>query len=97
VISKQAETNEAKIPIYNSVRILFLSFTGFIELSLIFAVIYFNGFYDCFAFWTPRRGVTMGDLIEVFGALEPGDEVAVRGTDELREGTQVTPKQPPAK
>jgi RND family efflux transporter MFP subunit len=44
-----------------------------------------------------KRGETMGDLIEVFGPLEPGDEVAVRGTDELREGTQVTPKQPPPK
>jgi membrane fusion protein (multidrug efflux system) len=44
-----------------------------------------------------KRGQPMGDLIEVFGALEPGDEVAVRGTDELREGTQVTPKQAPAK
>jgi hypothetical protein len=44
-----------------------------------------------------KRGASMGDLIEVFGPLEPGDEVAVRGTDELRAGTQVTPKQPPAK
>ena len=44
-----------------------------------------------------KRGESMGDLIEVFGALEPGDEVAIRGTDELREGTQVTPKQPPPK
>ena len=39
-----------------------------------------------------KRGDPMGDLIEVFGALEAGDEVAVRGTDELREGTQITPK-----
>ena len=22
-----------------------------------------NGFYDCFAFWTPKRGVTMGDAV----------------------------------
>ena len=44
-----------------------------------------------------KRGATMGDLTEVFGPLEPGDEVAVRGTDELRAGTQVTTKQPPAK
>ena len=44
-----------------------------------------------------KRGQPMGDLIEVFGALEPGDDVAVRGTDELREGTQVIPKQPPPK
>ena len=44
-----------------------------------------------------KRGEPMGDVIEVFGALEPGDEVALRGTDELREGTHVTPKQPLAK
>jgi len=44
-----------------------------------------------------KRGVTMGDLIEVFGLLEPGDEVAVRGTDELREGIQVVPKPPAPK
>jgi len=44
-----------------------------------------------------KRGQPMGDLIEVFGALDAGDEVAVRGTDELREGTQVIPKQPPPK
>ncbi len=44
-----------------------------------------------------RRGEPMGDLIEVFGALDPGDVVAVRGTDELREGTQVTPKEPAPK
>ncbi len=41
-----------------------------------------------------KRGESMGDLIEVFGSLEPGDEVAVRGTDELRAGMQVIPKQP---
>jgi photosystem II stability/assembly factor-like uncharacterized protein len=22
-----------------------------------------NGFYDCFSFWTPRRGITMGDAV----------------------------------
>jgi membrane fusion protein, multidrug efflux system len=53
-----------------------------------------NGFTE----WVDvKRGQPMGDLIEVFGALEPGDDVAVRGTDELRERTQVIPKQPPAK
>lgn len=44
-----------------------------------------------------KRGQPMGDLIEVFGALDQGDEAAVRGTDELREGTQVIPNQPPTK
>jgi len=28
----------------------------------------------------------------VFGDLHAGDQVAVRGTDELRAGTRVTPK-----
>lgn len=38
-------------------------------------------------------GVTSGDSIEVFGDLHAGDEVAVRGTDELRPGSPVTPQQ----
>ncbi len=29
------------------------------------------------------------DLVEVFGELAPGDQIALRGTDELREGTRV--------
>jgi hypothetical protein len=33
-----------------------------------------------------NKGVTDGDLIEVMGALEPGDKVVKRGTDELHEG-----------
>jgi RND family efflux transporter MFP subunit len=41
-----------------------------------------------------RRGVAMnqpgGDLVEVFGDLAPGDQIAMRGTDELRAGTRVT-------
>jgi membrane fusion protein (multidrug efflux system) len=41
-----------------------------------------------------KRGVVMGDLVEVFGNLAEGDMVAVRGTDELRDGTKVTVKQP---
>ena len=40
-----------------------------------------------------KRGATMGDLIEVFGNLDVGDQVALRGTDELRAGTRVTVKQ----
>ena len=34
-------------------------------------------------------GLTAGPLIEVFGDLKPGDEVAGRGTDELRPGVEV--------
>lgn len=36
-----------------------------------------------------KRGAAMDDLIEVFGNLKPGDQVAVRATDELRAGTRV--------
>jgi len=35
------------------------------------------------------RGARVGDLIEVFGALQDGDMIVRRGTDELREGTKV--------
>jgi RND family efflux transporter MFP subunit len=37
-------------------------------------------------------GLTTGQLIEVFGGLQPGDQVAVRGTDEIASGSQVSGK-----
>ncbi|MDE2060588.1 MAG: efflux RND transporter periplasmic adaptor subunit, partial [candidate division NC10 bacterium] len=40
-----------------------------------------------------RRGTAMGDLIEVFGPLAQGDQVVLRGTDELRSGTRVVAQQ----
>src|SRR5215475_8825575 len=43
-----------------------------------------------------KRGVAMsqpgGDLVEVFGDLAPGDQIAARGADELRQGTRVAVK-----
>jgi RND family efflux transporter MFP subunit len=36
-----------------------------------------------------RTGLTSGPLVEVFGDLRAGDEVAARGTDEMRPGTEV--------
>lgn len=39
-----------------------------------------------------KRGAAMQQLVEVFGDLHAGDQVAVRGTDELRAGTKVQPK-----
>jgi len=41
---------------------------------------------------TVQTGEGDGKLIEVFGKLQAGDEVATRGTDELRPGTRVTAK-----
>jgi RND family efflux transporter MFP subunit len=40
-----------------------------------------------------RTGLTSGALVEVFGDLTAGDEVAGRGTDELRPGTEVRPRE----
>ena len=37
-----------------------------------------------------KTGATVGKLIEVFGDLKEGDEVALQGTDQLRPGTQIT-------
>jgi RND family efflux transporter MFP subunit len=44
-----------------------------------------------------KTGATSGGLIEVFGDLREGDMVALRGTDELRPDTQVTPRLASAK
>ena len=40
-----------------------------------------------------KTGATSVNLIEVFGNLKEGDQVALRGTDELRPGTPVTARQ----
>ncbi len=39
-----------------------------------------------------KTGLNAGPLIEVFGDLRSGDEIAARGTDELRAGTAVNTK-----
>jgi membrane fusion protein, multidrug efflux system len=36
-----------------------------------------------------KKGVSDGDLVEVMGALKPGDRVLPRATDEIREGTPI--------
>jgi RND family efflux transporter MFP subunit len=40
-----------------------------------------------------KRGVSIGDLVEVFGDIAENDVVATRGTDELRAGTKVNVKE----
>ncbi len=46
-----------------------------------------------------KRGASINhqgtDLVEVFGDLAPGDQIALRGTDELRAGTRVQTKAVP--
>jgi membrane fusion protein, multidrug efflux system len=39
-----------------------------------------------------KTGLTAGPLVEVFGDLRAGDNVAARGTDEIRDGAQVQMK-----
>lgn len=38
-----------------------------------------------------KTGATIGKLIEIFGDLHAGDEIAVHGTDQIESGTSVTP------
>jgi membrane fusion protein, multidrug efflux system len=40
-----------------------------------------------------KTGLASGPLVEVFGDLQAGDEVAARGTDEIKPGTEVKAKQ----
>jgi RND family efflux transporter MFP subunit len=44
-----------------------------------------------------KTGTTADKMTEVFGDLHEGDLVAVRGTDELRPGSPVSPQQPSGK
>jgi membrane fusion protein (multidrug efflux system) len=39
-----------------------------------------------------HRGSTMDDLVEVFGSLNAGDSVVVRGSEDLANGTRVVPR-----
>jgi multidrug efflux pump subunit AcrA (membrane-fusion protein) len=39
-----------------------------------------------------KAGAASGNLVEVFGDLREGDQVASRGTDELRPDTLVSPR-----
>ena len=43
-----------------------------------------------------KAGLSSGPLVEVFGDLQPGDDIAARGTDELKAGAsvQVKPMKP---
>jgi membrane fusion protein, multidrug efflux system len=40
-----------------------------------------------------KTGLASGPVVEVVGDLKPGDEIAARGTDELKAGSTVQAKQ----
>jgi hypothetical protein len=39
-----------------------------------------------------KMGLASGSLVEVYGDLKAGEEIATRGTDEVRAGAQVQTK-----
>lgn len=41
-----------------------------------------------------KTGTRVGNTVEIFGGVEAGDKVAVRGTDQIRPGTEVRVKDP---
>lgn len=42
--------------------------------------------------WVPvKKGTVMGNQVEVFGSLQAGDQIFLRGTDEVRPGAKVVP------
>jgi len=43
-----------------------------------------------------KPGMSADNLVEVFGDLHDGDQIAIRGTDELRSGAPVSVKEAPA-
>ena len=48
--------------------------------------------------WVPvKKGTVIGNEIEIFGALQPGDQIFLRGTDEVRPGMKVDPIVPQGK
>jgi multidrug efflux pump subunit AcrA (membrane-fusion protein) len=40
-----------------------------------------------------KTGLASGSLVEVYGDLKAGDEIAARGTDEVRAGAVVQTRQ----
>jgi len=43
-----------------------------------------------------RRGASDGESVEIFGALDAGDLIVRRASDELREGSRVNPRSRPS-
>ena len=43
-----------------------------------------------------RRGASEGESVEIFGALDAGDLIVRRASDELREGSRVNPRSRPS-
>jgi membrane fusion protein, multidrug efflux system len=80
---------EVRWPIRRSAATLFVPTTAVVTTAEnIFVLLVRESLVE----WVPvRKGSKSGSMIEVFGALQSGDLVVLRGTEEIRPGTQVAP------
>ena len=78
---------EVRWPVHNSRASLLVPPTSIVTTTeKTFVVRIKNGIVE----WVPvMRGAAVGNLVEVFGSLKPGETIAKRGTDELRAGARV--------
>lgn len=81
---------EVEWPVRRSDPTLFVPVKAVVTTTELTFVIRVKG--DTAEWVTVQKGRTVANLIEVFGNLQAGDMVVVRGTDEMRSGTTVAPK-----
>ena len=81
--------SEVRWPIRRSTPTLFVPATAVVTTTEnVFVLLVKEGVVE----WVPvRKGSRSGSMVEVFGALQSGDLVVLRGTDEIRPGTQIIP------
>lgn len=79
---------EVRWPVHRDVATLFVPASAVAEtMEKVFVDAVRDGRVRCVVV---KRGQTQDDLVEVFGDLRQGDLVAVRGSEELAEGTRVS-------
>jgi RND family efflux transporter MFP subunit len=80
---------EVRWPIQRSSRTLFVPATAIVTTTENVFVLLVKE--DLVEWVSVRKGARSGSMVEVFGALQSGDLVVLKGTDEIRPGTSVMP------
>jgi membrane fusion protein, multidrug efflux system len=81
--------SEVRWPIRRTTSTLFVPVTAVVTTTESIFVLLVK---DKLVEWIPvKKGVRSGEMVEVFGALQSGDLIVVRGTDEILAGTEVVP------
>jgi membrane fusion protein, multidrug efflux system len=79
---------EVRWPVHRNIPTLFVPASAVVEaMEMTFVEVVRDGRVQRIAV---KRGRTEKNLVEVFGALKPGELVAARGSEELADGTRVT-------